>query len=168
MQKFILTRAFYSIITIWLLVTIIFGAVRLTGDPSKMMEDAGVDADYEQRIKARWGLDDPIHVQYVKYIGNLLKGDFGTSFHDNLPVTDIYFGRLPNSLKLGLAAFIISIALGVPLGMLSAMKVNTPWGQYGQGVRHTRTVSAQFLRWPDPDPRVFGVVRMASAHRSRG
>ena len=101
MQKFILTRAFYSVITIWLLVTIIFGAVRLTGDPSKMMEDAGVDADYEQRIKERWGLDDPVHLQYVKYIGNLLRGDFGTSFHDNLPVTDIYFGRLPNSLKLG-------------------------------------------------------------------
>lgn len=132
MQKFILTRAFYSFITIWLLVTIIFGAVRITGDPSKMMEEAGADPAFELRLKEKWGLDDPTHLQYVKYVGNLVRGDFGTSFHNNLPVTDIYFGRLPNSIKLGLAAFLISIMLGVPLGMLSAMKVNTPWDNTGK------------------------------------
>ena len=132
MQKFILTRAFYSVITIWLLVTIIFGAVRITGDPSKMMEESGADPEFELRLKEKWGLDAPLHMQYLKYVGNLVQGDFGTSFHNNLPVTDIYFGRLPNSLKLGLAAFLISILLGVPLGMLSAMKVNTTWDNTGK------------------------------------
>ncbi len=132
MHKFVLTRAFYSIVTIWLLVTIIFSAVRITGDPSKMLEESGADPQYELRLKEKWGLDAPFHIQYVKYVGNLVRGDFGNSFHNALPVTDIYFGRLPNSLKLGLAAFLISIAIGVPLGMLSAMKVNTPWDNTGK------------------------------------
>ena len=132
LHKFILTRAFYSLITIWLLVTIIFGAVRVTGDPSKMLEESGADPAYELRLKTKWGLDDALHVQYVKYMVNLVRGDFGNSFHNGLPVTDIYFGRLPNSLKLGLAAFVISIGIGVPLGMLSAMKVNTNWDNSGK------------------------------------
>jgi peptide/nickel transport system permease protein len=132
LHKFVLTRAFYSIVTIWLLVTIIFSAVRITGDPSKMLEESGADPQYELRLKEKWGLDAPFHIQYVKYIGNLAQGNFGNSFHNALPVTDIYFGRLPNSLKLGFAAFLISIVIGVPLGMLSAMKVNTSWDNTGK------------------------------------
>jgi peptide/nickel transport system permease protein len=64
----------------------------------------------------------------------LVQGDFGHSFEKSLPVTTIYFERLPNSLKLGFAAFIISIIIGVPLGMLSALKVNTVWDSVGKMV----------------------------------
>ena len=132
MRRFILVRAFYSFITIWLLVTIIFWAVRITGDPSKMLEDAGADPEFELRLREKWGLNDPAYVQYGKYMWNLARGDFGSSYINTLPVRGIYFSRLPNSLKLGFAAFVISIAIGVPLGMLSAMKVNTWWDNSGK------------------------------------
>jgi peptide/nickel transport system permease protein len=67
-------------------------------------------------------------------MANLVRGDFGHSFEKSLPVATIYFERLPNSLKLGIAAFIISIVIGVPLGMLSALKVNSWWDSLGKMV----------------------------------
>ncbi len=131
MGQFILTRVFYSLITLWLLVTIVFGFVRLTGDPSTMLEEVG-DAAYVEELRRQWGLDRPYYVQYGKYMWDLLQGDFGDSFQKSLAVRDIYFERLPNSLKLGIAAFIISISLGVPMGIVSAMKVNTWWDNFGK------------------------------------
>jgi peptide/nickel transport system permease protein len=132
MKKYVLVRAFYSLITLWLLVTVVFAMVRLTGDPVAMKAEAGADAAYVARIKHDWGLDQPLHWQYLTFIGNLLRGNFGHSFEKSLPVRDIYFERLPNSLKLGFAAFVISIVLGVPSGMLSALKVNSWWDRAGK------------------------------------
>jgi len=130
-MRFILNRAFYSLITLWLLVTIVFGFVRFTGDPTTMLEEVG-DKAYVAQLREQWGLDRPYYVQYGKYMWGLLRGDFGNSFQKSLAVRDIYFERLPSSLKLGFAAFIISIVLGVPLGILSAMKVQTWWDNFGK------------------------------------
>jgi peptide/nickel transport system permease protein len=108
--------------------------VRLTGDPVEMKAEAGADAAYMQELRRQWGLDRAVYQQYLSFIGNLLRGDFGHSFEKSLAVRDIYFERLPNSLKLGFAAFVISIVLGVPLGMLSALKVNSWWDNVGKMV----------------------------------
>ena len=126
MQKFVLTRIFYSIITLWLLVTIVFLFVRVTGDPSTMLEEVGDEA-YIKQLRSDWGLDKGLHVQYGKYMAGLLQGDLGNSFQKSLGVTQIYLERLPSSLKLGVTAFILSIVIGIPLGMISAIKVNTRW-----------------------------------------
>jgi peptide/nickel transport system permease protein len=131
-KRYVLVRALYSLVTLWLLVTIIFGMVRLTGDPVQMKGEVGADPVYLEELKKRWGLDKSLPQQYASFIGKLLQGDFGHSFEKSLPVRDIYFERLPNSLKLGFAAFVISIMLGVPLGMLSALKVNTWWDNVGK------------------------------------
>ena len=132
MRTFLLTRAFYSVITLWLLVSIVFGLVRLTGDPVKMKAEAGADEAYMQQLRRDWGLDQPVYRQYTSFLANLLRGDFGHSFTKSLAVRTIYFERLPNSLKLGLAAFVISMLLGVPLGMLSALKPNTWLDSFGK------------------------------------
>src|SRR5262247_4790171 len=132
MKKYVLIRAFYSLITLWLLVTVVFAMVRLTGDPVAMKAEAGADVAYVARLKHDWGLDQPLHRQYLTFLGNLIQGNFGHSFEKSLPVRDIYFERLPNSLKLGFAAFLISIVLGVPFGMLSALKVNSVWDNAGK------------------------------------
>src|SRR5215510_6770141 len=134
MKKYIFVRALYSVVTLWLLVTIIFGLVRLTGDPVAMKAEAGADAAYVAQLRHNWGLDQPLHWQYLSFVGRLLRADFGHSFEKSLPVREIYFERLPNSLKLGVAAFVISIALGIPLGMLSALKVNSWWDNAGKMV----------------------------------
>jgi peptide/nickel transport system permease protein len=127
MKTYILVRGFYSLITLWLLVTIIFAMVRLSGDPVKMKGEVGADAVYLEQLRSRWGLDKSLPEQYTSFMANLLRGDFGHSFEKSLPVREIYFERLPNSLKLGFAAFVISMIIGIPLGMLSALKVNTWW-----------------------------------------
>ena len=132
MKTYILVRGFYSLITLWLLVTIIFAMVRLSGDPVKMKGEVGADAVYLEQLRSRWGLDKSLPEQYTSFMGNLLRGDFGHSFEKSLPVREIYFERLPNSLKLGFAAFVISIVIGIPLGMLSALKVNTWWDNAGK------------------------------------
>ena len=129
MKTYILVRAFYSVITLWLLVTIIFAMVRITGDPVKMKGEVGADAVYLEQLRSRWGLDKSLPEQYTSYGASR---DFGHSFEKSLPVRDIYFERLPNSLKLGFAAFLISIIIGIPLGMLSALKVNTWWDSAGK------------------------------------
>jgi ABC-type dipeptide/oligopeptide/nickel transport system permease component len=132
LKRYILVRALYSLVTLWLLVTIIFAMVRLTGYPIAMKGEVGADPVYLAELRSRWGLDRSLPQQYVAFIGSLLTGDFGHSFEKSLPVRDIYFERLPNSLKLGFAAFVISIVLGVPLGMLSALRVNTWWDSVGK------------------------------------
>jgi peptide/nickel transport system permease protein len=132
MQKYILIRALYSVITLWLLVTIVFTMVRLSGDPVEMKGEIGADPTYVAQLRHDWGLDRPFYVQYASFMANLVRGDFGHSFEKSLPVATIYFERLPNSLKLGFAAFVISIVIGVPLGMLSALKVNTWWDSFGK------------------------------------
>src|SRR5215831_18930728 len=103
MKKYMLVRALYSVVTLWLLVTIIFAMVRLTGDPVKMKGEIGADPAYLQQIRHDWGLDRPIYAQYGSFLANLVRGDFGHSFEKSLPVRRIYFERLPNSLKLGFA-----------------------------------------------------------------
>jgi peptide/nickel transport system permease protein len=132
MRTFLLTRAFYSVITLWLLTSIVFGLVRLTGDPVKMKAEAGADEAYMAQLRRDWGLDQPLYHQYISFLAHLVQGDFGHSFTKSLAVRTIYFERLPNSLKLGLAAFTISMLLGVPLGMLSALKPNTWLDSFGK------------------------------------
>jgi peptide/nickel transport system permease protein len=132
MRKYILVRALYSLITLWLLVTVIFAMVRLTGDPVAMKAEAGADAAYVAQLERNWGLDQPLGWQYLSFVGNLLRGDFGHSFEKSLPVRDIYFERLPNSLKLGFAAFLVSVVLGIPFGMVSALRVNSWWDSAGK------------------------------------
>src|SRR5262245_4267385 len=134
MKKYVLVRTLYSVVTLWLLVTIIFGLVRLTGDPVAMKAEAGADAADVAQLRQSWGLDQPLYRQYFSFLGKLLHADFGHSFEKSLPVRDIYFERLPNSLKLGFAAFLISIVLGVPFGMLSALKVNSRWDSAGKAI----------------------------------
>jgi ABC-type dipeptide/oligopeptide/nickel transport system permease component len=130
--KYILVRAFYSLVTLWLLVTIVFVLVRLSGDPVAMKGEIGADPAYLAQIRHDWGLDRPFYVQYAGFLDHLAHGDFGVSFEKSLPVRTIYFERLPNSLKLGFAAFLISLAIGVPAGLISALKVGTLWDSVGK------------------------------------
>jgi peptide/nickel transport system permease protein len=118
------------LITLWILVSAVFCVVRLTGDPTTMVEGAA-DPAFEQTLRARWGLDQPYVVQYGLFLANLVRGDFGDSFTKGVSVTSIYFERLPNSLKLGGWAFLISLVIGIPIGVVSALKVNTPIDRLG-------------------------------------
>lgn len=133
MRQYILRRILYSIVTLWLLTVIVFVAVRFTGDPALLMSDyPGVRPEDLAALRAQWGLDKPYLVQYGVFISNLVRGDLGTSFQFNMPVLDVYLRRLPNSIKLGLAAFLISVAIGIPLGIVSAVRITSLWDSVGK------------------------------------
>jgi peptide/nickel transport system permease protein len=133
MQRFILTRVFFSLVTLWLLTVIIFSLVRVTGDPASIMGDfPSAGPEDIAALRERWGLNDSTPTQYRKFITNVVKGDLGISFKYGTTVWDLYVARLPNSIQLAFAAFIISVVMGVPLGILSAVKVNTWWDNAGK------------------------------------
>ena len=134
MRQFIFRRAGYSIITLLLLSLTIFAVVRLTGDPALLMTEPGARAEDLARVRAQWGLDLPWPVQYLQFVHNVLTGDLGTSFNYRAPVAELYFERLPNSLQLALAATLISLLVGIPAGLISAVRVNSAWDNVGKGV----------------------------------
>src|SRR3989449_3564734 len=134
MPQFIIRRVIYSLVTLFILSATIFLIVRLTGDPVALMAEASARPEDLDRIRQQWGLDRSWPVQYVTFMQNVFKGELGKSFNYRLPVTELYFQPLPNSLTLGLAATLISLLIGVPAGIISAVKVNTPWDTVAQGV----------------------------------
>jgi peptide/nickel transport system permease protein len=134
MWPFILRRTCYSIITLLILSLTIFTVVRLTGDPVTLMAEPGVRPEDLARIRVQWGLDRPWPMQYLSFVKNICTGELGKSFNYRMPVSQLYFQRLPSSLELGLAATLISLLIGVPVGLISAVRVNSWWDNLGKGV----------------------------------
>jgi len=129
--QYILRRLF-SLTFILLGVSIlVFMLVHLApGDPIRIMlgEEATV-ADVE-RLNRIYGFDRPLPIQYVRWLGQALQGDLGTSIRQNLPVTAIILERMPATLELSLWSLVIAIGVGIPLGVLSAVRRNT-WVDFG-------------------------------------
>jgi peptide/nickel transport system permease protein len=134
MPQFIIRRSCYSIITLFILSLTIFAVVRFTGDPATLMAEPGARAEDLARVRAQWGLDRSWPVQYYQFVQNILSGDLGISFNYRMPVSELYFERLPNSLELALAATLLSFLIGIPAGLLSAVRVDGVWDQTGKVV----------------------------------
>lgn len=132
MRQFIVLRVLYSFITLFILSMTIFTVVRLTGDPALLMAEPGARPEDLARVRQQWGLDRPWPVQYLSFMQNVFKGELGRSFNYRIPVSEMYFQRLPNSLQLALAATLISIVVGVPAGIISAVRVNSVWDSLGK------------------------------------
>ena len=132
MWAYIIRRACYSVITLVILSITIFAVVRMTGDPAILMAEPGARPEDLARVREQWGLNRPWPVQYVSFMQNILRGELGKSFNYRLPVSELYLQRLPNSLQLALAATLISILIGVPAGLLSAVRVNGLWDNVGK------------------------------------
>ncbi|HEX2276349.1 MAG TPA: ABC transporter permease, partial [Candidatus Tectomicrobia bacterium] len=129
---YIIRRAYYSIITLVILSITIFAVVRMTGDPAVLMAEPGARPEDLARVREQWGLNRPWPVQYASFMHNVLRGELGKSFNYRLPVSELYLQRLPNSLQLALAATLISVLIGVPAGLLSAVRVNGLWDNVGK------------------------------------
>jgi ABC-type dipeptide/oligopeptide/nickel transport system permease component len=134
MGQFMIRRTFYALITLLILSLTIFTVVRLTGDPVTLMAEPGAqDADLAL-VRAEWGLDRSLAVQYAAFLKNILTGELGQSFNYEMPVSTLFFQRLPNSLELALAATVISFVIGIPAGIISAVRVNSAWDHVGKTI----------------------------------
>ena len=116
MGGFVIRRTVYAIVTLLILSLTIFTVVRLTGDPVTLMAEPGARAEDLDRIRAEWGLDRPLPMQYLSFLKNIATGELGKSFNYEMPVSTLYFQRLPNSLELALAATLISFVIGIRRG----------------------------------------------------
>src|SRR6201993_2745303 len=132
MGQFMIRRTFYALVTLFILSLTIFTVVRLTGDPVTLLAEPGARAEDLDRVRAEWGLDRPWPMQYLAFARNILTGQLGKSFNYEMPVSTLYFQRLPNSLELALAATLISFVIGIPAGILSAVRVNSVWDNVGK------------------------------------
>lgn len=123
MQRYIISRIVQGLLTLWVISLIVFLATRLTGDPAAVLlaPEASSEEDY-QRKKAQLGLDKPLTTQYGIYMKNAIRGDFGDSVRDGRPTRDLLFERLPATIQLAAAGMLLAIIVGVPLGILSAVK----------------------------------------------
>jgi ABC-type dipeptide/oligopeptide/nickel transport system permease component len=124
-QRYILSRVFYALISLFLLSITVFGLVRITGDPVVLMAEPGAKEEDLQALRREFGLDKPIYVQYGVFIAKLMRGDFGKSLYYRVPVLELYLSRLPATIELAGVAMLISILLGVPIGIFAAVRVNT-------------------------------------------
>ena len=131
MQRYILSRVFYACISLFLLSVTIFGLVRISGDPVILMAEPGAKEEDLQALRHEFGLDKPIYVQYGVFVAKLMRGDFGKSLYYRVPVLELYMSRLPASIELAGAAMLISIIFGVPIGIFSAVRVNTWLDSFG-------------------------------------
>jgi peptide/nickel transport system permease protein len=131
MQRYIVTRIFYALISLVLLSMTIFCLVRVTGDPAILMAEPGAKEEDLQAIRREFGLDRPWPIQYVTFVQNMIQGDFGTSIYYRIPAFDLYLQRLPASLELAIVAMIISLIVGIPIGILAAVRVNTWFDKIG-------------------------------------
>jgi peptide/nickel transport system permease protein len=123
MQRYISRRLIQMIIGLFLMSVIVFLLGRLTGDPVSMLLSQYSTEEDRVRITEQLGLNKPVIEQYGIFVFNALKGDLGKSVAgDNRPALALILERFPASLKLALVALIISILIGIPLGVLSAVK----------------------------------------------
>jgi oligopeptide transport system permease protein len=126
-MRFVLGRLLAVIPTLWVIVTLTFFLIRLApGGPFQSEKD--IPAEAKAALEARYGLDQPLHVQYLKYLGNVVRFDFGPSYKfPARSVREIITGALPVSLELGGLSMLLALALGIPIGTLAAVRQNSKW-----------------------------------------
>lgn len=122
--KFILKRIFYMILTLFLIATITFFLMKLLPGSPYSNEENLTDAQL-QIMNARYGLDKPVIVQYLVYLGGLVRGDLGMSFQYNSTVTNLLASRVGPSFQIGIQALVFGMIVGTLLGVVAAMRQNT-------------------------------------------
>ena len=122
MQRFLLRRALISIVILFLVSLIIFAMSRAAGDPRDVFLDDYATVEDWEHLTIGLGLDKPYYQQYLIFLGAALQGDLGESIQQDRPVLEVIRERLPATFQLGVTAFLFSILLGLPLGVLSAVR----------------------------------------------
>jgi peptide/nickel transport system permease protein len=128
MYAYMVRRILQSFVVVFLVSTIVFAAIHLVpGDPVMAMlgSQANVTPDLIETLRQKWGVDRPVHEQYLKWISGLVRGDFGFSFFNQVPVTELIARKLPATIELAIASLAVSLLIGVLAGILAAVYENT-------------------------------------------
>ena len=126
MLAFILRRIVQSALVMAVVTFIAFGLFNFTGDPVAFMTGQNATTEDRQRLRAELGLDQPFYVQFARFAGNAAQGDFGLSLRQARPVSVLLKERLPATLELAVAAALLAVLVGIPLGVYTALR-RTSW-----------------------------------------
>jgi peptide/nickel transport system permease protein len=122
--RFVGVKLFRALVTMLLVVTFAFVILRLSGDPVEILLGDDIDQATLQHYRELYGLDRPLHEQYLRYFQGIARGDLGFSLADERAVTKVIAEAVPATLQLGLTALAISLLVGVPLGIVAALNRN--------------------------------------------
>jgi peptide/nickel transport system permease protein len=101
---------------------VVFLLIRVSGDPTQLLLPETATPEDRELFRKQHGLDRPIAIQYVQYVGNLLRGDLGRSLIDERSALDVVLQRLPATIELTVAAMLIAVFVGIPVGVLAAVR----------------------------------------------
>lgn len=129
MTEMIIRRLLQSVVTLLVLSFITFAGIYMIGNPMEVLADESATAAQIQAATERLGLDQPLWVQYWRYMERLFAGDFGRSYVTSLPVSTMILQRLPATLEMTVASLIISVGIGLPLGVVAGVFPKSPWSR---------------------------------------
>ncbi|HEV8533827.1 MAG TPA: ABC transporter permease, partial [Methylomirabilota bacterium] len=132
--SFLGTRLARAFVALWLVSTVVFVVMRLSGDPVPLLLPPDAPRSEIFRVRTELGLDRPLIVQYGIFLVNVARGDFGRSIHFRQPAMTVVAGYLPASLELALTAFVLAAIIAVPVGLVSAIRRNTLVDHVAMGV----------------------------------
>ena len=147
MSRYLIRRFLFAIITLLLASMIVFGLSRLAGDPLLIYAKPGGYGMSPQRVadlSKKLGLDKPLAVQYLMWLGRVLTGDLGKTIVSETPVSRLVGERIMPTLQLGLTSSIFAIALGLPLGVISAVKKGSVWDYVARVIALVGQAAPQF------------------------
>ena len=123
---YVAKRLGQSIFVMIAVAVLAFALFRFAGDPVMQMTGMETSIEERERLREELGLDDPFPVQFARFIGDLLRGDFGYSFRTRRPVGEMILNGLPATFELGLVAMLISLSIGVSTGVYTALHPRNP------------------------------------------
>lgn len=122
MLSFIAQRLFQSLLVMLTVALIAFAMFRYVGDPLATMVGQDTTAEQREQLREQLGLNDPFVVQYARFVANAARGDFGISYRHRRPVSELLEERLPATLELSFVSAVMALALGIPMGIYTALK----------------------------------------------
>lgn len=125
MFQFLTFRVARALLTVLICVSAVFVALRMAGDPADIMLSIDTPPDVRAYYRELWGFDLPLIEQYGRYLASVVRGDFGLSFADDRPAFEAVIEALPKTFLLGSSALMLALLIGLPLGVLAALRHNS-------------------------------------------
>ncbi|WP_457631400.1 ABC transporter permease [Oceanithermus sp.] len=125
MTRYLLIRTLQTLIAVLAVATLIFLGLQMTGDPMENLAPQDMSEAQVEELRKAYGLDKPIHIQYIRFMENLLHGDLGISFLSGEPALKLILERFPTTFNLVMVSMLIAVVLGLPMGVAAAIRADT-------------------------------------------
>jgi len=143
-QRYVLRRVLQSVVLLFVLAIVIFALARVSGNPADLLLREDASAEDRAHMLRALGLDRPVSEQLVRFLAGAVRGDLGESIRYRKPATEVFFERLPNTLRLLPLAMLGALALAIPLGVLAAVYRGTVLDRLSSGVAVIGIATPQF------------------------